>query len=156
MWTTDSLIPLQRATRPGSFTGLMTLYESNFIRLGWLVRDPASVTDTVASTVPADCPLYLTLKSRTRYTTTLHLSYYFEENGVCIPDPDLDLRIYHDARLAEVMACTRRHRHAALRTFDPPDSTELDRRWMRNNMLNKWLEYCAEKGHNFDGVLKPG
>jgi hypothetical protein len=27
--------------QPGSFVSLMTLYESNFVRLGWLVRDLA-------------------------------------------------------------------------------------------------------------------
>jgi uncharacterized protein YqiB (DUF1249 family) len=26
---------------------------------------------------------------------------------------------------------------------------ELDQRWTRNMMLNKWLEYCAERGHWF-------
>ena len=29
--------------RPGSFVSLMTLYESNFVRLGWLVRDLRSI-----------------------------------------------------------------------------------------------------------------
>ena len=26
---------------------------------------------------------------------------------------------------------------------------ELHQRWTRNMMLNKWLEYCAERGHRF-------
>ena len=26
---------------------------------------------------------------------------------------------------------------------------ELDQRWARNMMLNKWLEYCVERGHRF-------
>src|SRR5690606_33119920 len=26
---------------------------------------------------------------------------------------------------------------------------ELDQRWARNMMLNKWLEYCLERGHRF-------
>jgi len=26
---------------------------------------------------------------------------------------------------------------------------ELDERWARNVLLNKWLEYCAERGHRF-------
>ena len=30
--------------RPGSFVSLMTLYESNFVRLGWLVDDLRAVT----------------------------------------------------------------------------------------------------------------
>ena len=30
--------------RPGSFVSLMTLYESNFVRLGWLVGDLRSIS----------------------------------------------------------------------------------------------------------------
>ena len=26
---------------------------------------------------------------------------------------------------------------------------ELDQRWARNTMLNKWLEYCTDRGHGF-------
>jgi uncharacterized protein len=26
---------------------------------------------------------------------------------------------------------------------------ELDQRWARNTMLNKWLEYCIDRGHGF-------
>jgi uncharacterized protein YqiB (DUF1249 family) len=25
---------------------------------------------------------------------------------------------------------------------------ELEQRWLFNNMLNKWLEYCLELGHS--------
>ena len=51
--------------------------------------------------------------------------------------------------LAEAMACTRHHRHAALKEFDTRPGAELSRRWTRNVMLNKWLEYCVDKGHRF-------
>jgi uncharacterized protein YqiB (DUF1249 family) len=25
----------------------------------------------------------------------------------------------------------------------------LGERWLRNMLLNKWLDYCAERGHRF-------
>jgi uncharacterized protein YqiB (DUF1249 family) len=28
---------------------------------------------------------------------------------------------------------------------------ELGDRWLRNVMLNKWLDYCFERGHRFAG-----
>jgi uncharacterized protein YqiB (DUF1249 family) len=28
-------------------------------------------------------------------------------------------------------------------------NSELDDRWRRNTMLNKWLEYCVDRGHQF-------
>lgn len=145
----DGAIALPRPTRPGSFTGLMTLYESNFVRLGWLVSDPDSDCGTRRSTTPNDCPLYLELLENCRYTTTVRLTYYFAEEGMEVADPDLTIRIYHDAHLAEAMACANQRRHSGLGKFATGTGSELERRWARNNMLNKWLEYCADKGHRF-------
>jgi hypothetical protein len=31
---------------------------------------------------------------------------------------------------------------------------ELDQRWARNVMLNKWLEYCVERGHRFSAATR--
>ena len=139
----------------GSFAALMSLYESNYVRLGWLLSDLADrkgatiLKGAMISTPDDDLPLYLDLLDESRYTATVRLTYIFDEHGQSVPDPDLRVRIYHDARMAEAMGCTRHHLHAALRRFDPGPGSELSRRWTRNVMLNKWLEYCADKGHVF-------
>jgi len=151
----DSLLRLPAATRPGTFAALMTLYESNYVRLGWLFDFDAPIPLSATSTKADDIPLYLDVLEQTRYTTTIRLTYLFEEDGEQIPDPDLRVRIYHDARMVEAMACTRTHRHKALRDFDTGPGGELARRWDRNVMLNKWLEYCADKGHRFLYKISP-
>ena len=46
--------------QPGSFVSLMTLYESNFVRLGWLVGDLRAITGRSVSHAGSDCDLYLT------------------------------------------------------------------------------------------------
>ena len=145
----DSMLRLPRPTRAGSFAALMSLYESNYVRLGWLVSDLSGLDNAMVSTPADDLPLYLDLLDESRYTTTVRLTYMFDEQGQAVPDPDLRVRLYHDARMAEAMDCTRHHLHAALRRFDSEPATELSRRWTRNVMLNKWLEYCADKGHVF-------
>ena len=127
----------------------MTLYESNFIRLGWLVSDPRADCGVRESHVSQDCPLYFELIERCRYTTTVRLTYLFSDDGTPVADPDLTIRIYHDARMAEAMACVNQRRHSALSQFATGTGSQLERRWARNNMLNKWLEYCADKGHRF-------
>jgi uncharacterized protein YqiB (DUF1249 family) len=43
-------------------------------------------------------------------------------------------------------------RNRVLRAFDADQGSELDRRWTRNTMLNKWLEYCIDLGHRFEPV----
>lgn len=146
---TDSAIAPQSFVRPHSFAGLMTLYESNFIRFCHLVPNLDALDGEVISHADGDCDLHLRIEERTRYTTTLTLTYYFESRGGPQADPDLRIRIYRDARLAEAMACTRRHRHAALSRFDAQQGRELSRRWRRNMLLNKWLEYCLDRDHGF-------
>ena len=127
----------------------MTLYESNFVRLGWLVDDLRQVKAPRVSTVSADCDLYLTPLELSRYTSVFRLTYEFESEDSRLRDPDLEVCVYHDARLAEVRSFRGFHRHPQLSKLQSGLKSELDQRWARNMMLNKWLEYCSERGHHF-------
>lgn len=138
--------------RPGSFVSLMSLYESNYIRLAWLVPNLEAIAQAQVSDVAGDCPLHLVVDERSRYTTTLRLTYMFEEEAGPLADPDLQIRVYHDARLAEVQSCARWHRHAMLEALRSQAARDLGDRWLRNVMLNKWLDYCVERGHRFPSI----
>jgi len=144
----DSLLPVSWRGAPRTFVSLMTLYESNYIRLRQLTHDLAGLQGTAISAPSDDCPLHLIVEERGRYTTTLTLTYVFEQEGLATADPDLLVRVYHDARLAEAMHTAPQHRHQVLNGLRSQLS-ELDARWRRNVMLNKWLDYCAERGHRF-------
>ena len=135
--------------KPGSFVSLMTLYESNFVRLGWLVRDLRSIDTCRISKVGSDCDLYLTPLELARYTSVFRLTYEFNCGAARVRDPDLEVCVYHDARLAEVRSFRGFGRHRELVKLESGLKRELDQRWSRNMMLNKWLEYCAERGHHF-------
>lgn len=153
--TTDVNCPVSWRARPGSFVSLMSLYESNYIRLGWLVPDLEAAAPTQISAVDGDCPLHLQIEERSRYTTTLRLTYVFEDESGPLADPDLLIRVYRDARLAEVQACARWHRHALLESLRSQLARDLGDRWLRNVMLNKWLDYCVERGHRFPAIAAP-
>jgi uncharacterized protein len=135
--------------RPGSFVSLMSLYESNYIRLAWLAPHLFSLRGAHVSQVAGDCPLHLSVEDRSKYTTTLRLTYLFDDVAGLAADPDLQIRVYHDARLAEVQACGRWRRHAMLDAIRSQLARDLGERWLRNVMLNKWLDYCVERGHRF-------
>jgi uncharacterized protein YqiB (DUF1249 family) len=146
---TDTDCAVSWRARPASFVSLMSLYESNYIRLGWLISDLATVSGSAVSTVEGDCPLHLTVEERSRYTTTLMLTYVFDGDSAIVTDPDLQIRVYHDARLAEVQSCATWHRHSMLESIRSELARALGDRWLRNIMLNKWLDYCVERGHRF-------
>ena len=146
---TDVNCAVSWRARPGSFVSLMSLYESNYIRLGWLIPRLDELQGSLISNVAGDCPLHLAVEERSRYTTTLRLTYIFDDPAGPVADPDLQIRIYHDARLAEVQACARWHRHSLLESLRSQLARALGDRWLRNVMLNKWLDYCVERGHRF-------
>jgi uncharacterized protein len=127
-------------TRPRGFVALMGLYESNYLRLERLAGDLRRLPDSCVSHVSGDCTLQLAVSERARYTSEFMLTYLLP--GAAAPSqveriPDLRLRLYHDARLLE--ACG----------GGQAVERELGRRWNRNLMVNKWLEYCLERGHSF-------
>ena len=150
----DSHALVSWRARPRSFVALMGLYESNFIRLNWLTSGIAALEGAHRSVVAGDCDLVLSVTERTPYTSTINLSYLFQETEGTVQYPDMRVRIYHDAHLAEAQEWAGSHTQGVLRALRAQAERELDQRWARNVMLNKWLEYCVERGHRFSAATR--
>ena len=140
------LVP-ETIVKPGSFVGLMSLYESNYLRLQRLIPELNRLDGYYRSRVAGDCDLHVEILERSRYTITLSLSYFFYEDGTRVADPDMKIRVYLDGQLAETMGFCGEHRHTELRRLCRMHRAELDMRWRRNIVLNKWLEYLMDQGH---------
>jgi uncharacterized protein len=159
----DTLTPVTWRARPRSFVALMGLYESNYIRLSWLAGELVLLDGRHRSVVAGDCDLLLTMTERSPYTSTLNLTYSFSEQGFSeegLPEggevqfPDMRVRVYHDAHLAEAQDWAGTHTQPVLKALRSHAERELDQRWARNVMLNKWLEYCVERGHRFSSATR--
>ena len=61
---TDRQTLVSWRARPRSFVALMGLYESNFIRLGWLAGKLTALVGQYRSAVRGDCDLVLTVTGR--------------------------------------------------------------------------------------------
>ena len=154
----DALTTVSWRARPRSFVALMSLYESNYVRFRWLAGDVTQLSGAYRSVVAGDCDLLLTVAERSPYTTTLTLTYLLPEEPLCRAYPDMSVRLYHDARLAEAQewaaSTAATGQPPALRSLRSRMERELDQRWARNVMLNKWLEYCVERGHRFSPATR--
>ncbi len=150
----DTLTRVSWRARPRSVIALMSLYESNFIRLGWLAGDLGRLDGRHRSQAADDCDLLLTVTGRSPYTTTAHLTYILPGAAGDIAYPDMRLCLYHDAHLVEAQEWAVAHGPPLLRSLRTLAERELDQRWARNMMLNKWLEYCAERGHRFSTATR--
>lgn len=93
----------------------------------------------------------LTIIERSPYTTTLELSRTAVGfDSVWLDMPKLSLRMYHDAKLAEVLAW---QGHKRLRPrYDYPNQAmyQSDEKYQLNRFLGEWLKVCIEHGHSAD------
>ncbi|HTQ36644.1 MAG TPA: DUF1249 domain-containing protein [Steroidobacteraceae bacterium] len=150
----ETLLPTSWQARPRGFAALMALYESNYLRLARLAGDPARLDGERLSRVAAGCDLRLTVLERCRYTTTVGLTHLFQDPAAVGPAldtfltyPDVRIRIYRDARMAQAQHWPA-DRPEPYGRHPGEAGRELEQRWLFNNMLNKWLEYCLDLGHS--------
>lgn len=149
----ETLLPVSWRARPRGFAALMSLYESNYLRLTQLTGDPALLQGEMISRVAGSCDLKLTVLEQCPYTTTIGLTHLFHDPAAAAPGmdalvtyPDVRIRIYTDARMAQAQHWPAGQPEPC--SSDPRQAErELQQRWVHNNMLNKWLEYCLELGH---------
>ncbi len=139
----------------GRFSALMELYEQNYILIRILapeLRDMQSTVDAGSKDVPAvhvsrvnGClDLELSRVVHNKYTTTFNLTYRFTSDARLPREPDLMIRLYHDARTCEVMSgLLQGLKHGPLRRRD------LDKGYRINRFLYKWSRYCLNQGHSF-------
>ncbi len=135
--------------RARDLPALMELYELNYIQLRQLVPDLDAIQECSLSLVEDALDLHLTVVERCKYTTTLNLTYQFSDPQGSFPAPDVVIRMYHDAQLAEVISRGRRRgrRDAEYDRFHHQYSIQT--KWQVNRFLHKWLGYCLHTGHTF-------
>lgn len=81
-----------------------------------------------------------------RYTSTFNLTYRFSSELRYAREPDLMLRLYHDARTCEVMSGL-----LPSRTDEDRRVRDLSNGYRLNRFVGKWLSYCGRQGHSFKG-----
>lgn len=136
---------------PQSFAALMELYELNYIYMRRLVpglggKEPSGGRVSVSR---HGVKLCLEVLGSGHYTSTAMLTHRFQGvDGEFDTVPDLTVRIYHDARVAEVIELGG---GGARRV-----AGSLAERWTENRFLNRWLRFSLGEGHSFaEGVLQP-
>ncbi len=130
----------------GSFAALMEIYERNYIALRRLCPRLSRAIGLLVSQHSENSILRMRILAQTRYTTTLELA---QTLAVDIEIPVLPVRVYHDARQAEVLILN----WPVNRLYDPfprrGKQRDLLNCWHANHFLSEWLEYCLQRSHEF-------
>ena len=133
----------------------MDLYEQNYMMVRVLAPELRSMQGTGAGGSSADQPIYvskvagcldleLSQIEHSKYTTTFNLTYRFSADHRNPREPDMTIRLYHDARTCEVMSgLLQGLKHGPMRRRD------LDEGYSINRFLYKWMRYCLKQGHSF-------
>lgn len=132
-------------TANSEFGHLMWLYERNYQLarnlLGSIERE------TIEAEIQGkndELPLSITLLDRQAHTETWHLTYWFHDGKDDVPDPDIELRLYHDTKQAECWRVGQHNHLDLLKAFNTNATDALERKWQRNMMLHKWLLYLTQ------------
>ena len=133
---------------------LAKVCEANFERLLRLIPNFADLAECSVARADGKPSLYLQLLKHSPYTLTLELSHRFSKESDSLVEPDVKIRVYLDARAAEMLSDHARPRvHEALSQGRQAKEV-LDYKWSLNYFLSQWLDHCLANEYRF-GVVQP-
>jgi len=118
--------------------------EANYARLMRLL--PARDQDSRAFGL-GDAEMSIAVIERCPYTTTLEIRQRSLHQLPALA-ARLIVRVYHDARLAEVVAFASRRRVLPMYEYPNPVMHQPDEKSQWNRFLGEWLSHCLQ--HGFD------
>jgi len=122
--------------------------EEIFRQLQMLMPPEASIHDSFASRVAGSPLLCMDVLERHPYTQFLRLTYRFGASGADELAPDAHIRVYRDARMAEVTAFDAEQGCRRMAHPGYPARPLMQRSWRQNLALDKWLGYLLSQGHS--------
>ena len=135
---------LPRMTR---FAWLMETYGENFQRLSRMFQPQALPAGRYESRLPGALDLVVDVLAQHPYTVEMRLSYRMRDAATGQPDPSAYVRLYRDARQAEVThSYVGRHWQDVL-GLRPSVQAMVGHRLRMNSFLHQWLEYLDAQGH---------
>ncbi|MCF7201117.1 DUF1249 domain-containing protein [Pseudomonas oligotrophica] len=85
------------------------------------------------------------------YTTTVQVSQ--EHCLSWLPVPKMEVRVYHDARMAEVVRAENARRFRSIYTYPNAQMHQPDEKSQLNLFLGEWLSHCLACGHELAPVV---
>ena len=127
---------------------LHDVQEEIFRQLQLLIPEQVIHFDSFQSRVSGSPLLRMDILERHPYTQYLRLTYSFDNGEEPELAPDAHIRLYKDARMAELTSFD--PDQGCRRTASPwyPHRQLFQRIWRQNLVLDKWLGYLLQQGHS--------
>lgn len=134
---------------------LQSACEANYLRLMRLLPDMRNQPDTRRIAMSQGDRLLgvlvLTVVESCPYTTTVQLRQ--EDCLPWLPVPKMDVRVYHDARMAEVIGAENARRFRGIYSYPNAQMHQPDEKNQLNLFLGEWLGHCLACGHELEPVV---
>ena len=82
-----------------------------------------------------------------KFTTTIKIEH-ISETALGWLRPQFEVRLYHDARLAEVVSCQQVRRFKAVYDYPNLEMMQPDEKRQINLLLRDWLMLCQRQGYH--------
>lgn len=120
--------------------------ETNYARLQRLLPPHVDAREYRISWHQNDYSVQIRRDEEFTYTSTLLLSYWPETASPWFNPQTLVIRMYHDARMAEVVCIKRRKQLNGRYDYPNPEMHQPDEKFQLNQYLSEWLSHCVASG----------
>ncbi len=133
---------------------LEQICESNYHKFLRLIPDLYQIKTSAIGQFPNKPSLHLKIIERSAYTLTVQLTHCFMGTPDELIEPAVKIRLYLDAKLAEVL-----RDHSRIDVFKAISDTGqskkiMDYKWSLNYFLSKWLDYCLQTDYRFKAEVE--
>ncbi len=137
--------------------GLQAVCESNYWRLLKLMPQLHEEDERRIEIDAGDGEeqaLVIRVLERCPYTSTLQLAH--ERRQSWVTPPSMEVRMYHDAGLAEVVAAYNSRRFRGVYPYPNEQMLQPDEKYQLNQFLGEWLGYCQRHGQSAQPLFFAG
>ncbi len=141
-------------------TRQMALCEANYARLSKLLPDidGCQQRDFIVDVAERQSKVSISVQERFKFTSTLLIVQQFltADDSADIHrwlSPQLVVRLYHDARMAEVISPTRGSQLLGKYRYPNKSMYQVDEKIQLNDYLAQWLSHCLTQGYQSHEIL---
>lgn len=124
------------------------IFESNYLKLIKLLPDLAR-QDSLSLAVshgPHQGTIQFQVQERAKYTTVIRISFFADWNR-WLTLPTMQVRLYHDARMAEVISVQKERSIQPVYSYPNHKMLLPNEKEQLNHFLSDWLNFCFSGGH---------
>lgn len=123
------------------------LHENNYVKLFQTVPDILHLkAGKLVHHHYDNNQIQILVEEHTKYTSQLNVSMRFKGSSHFLPKINIQVRLYHDAKVAEVIDFQHKRRFHSRYPYPNPGMYQRNEKQQINVFLADWLDHCIEQG----------